>query len=118
MVGKIGIAVCVLAAIVLYGTGKTVLFWLAIASSVILFSTGFLMSYIVARPDMKSFREAVRQMELDGATKEEIIGFMNSPMEETAEYDYKDVPNWIPAIALVSQLAGIVLLITGIIIRF
>lgn len=107
-----------LAAIILYGTGKTILFWLAIAASIILFCTGFLMAYIVASPDMKSFRETVRQMELDGASDKEIIEFMNSPTEETGEYDYDSVPKWMPAIGWLSLLTGVILLVIGIIIRF
>lgn len=109
--GKIGLAICVLAAVVLYGT---TLFWLAVAATVIRFSIGSAIPIILAKPEMKRFKETVKQMELDGATNEEIEEFMNCPTEP---YDCP-VPKWLSAIGWVAQIAGVILLVTGLVIRF
>jgi hypothetical protein len=112
MVGKIGVVICVLAAILLYGTGA--LFWLAILSTLAILIAGFSGAYIAAMPEMRKTEATSYQMEFEGASDEEIIAFINRP--DDPEFD--PILIWSPVISLVGVIAGVGLLIAGVVIRF
>ena len=65
MVAKIGVGICVLAAILLYGAG--ILFWLAIISALVILIAGLAGAYIAAIPEMRKTDDKARQMEFEGA---------------------------------------------------
>lgn len=112
MAAKMGVAICVLAAIPLYGAG--ILFWLAIISALAILISGFAGAYIAAKPEMRKTEDTAYQMEFEGASGEEIIAFIDRP--DDPELD--PMPAWAPAISLIGVIAGVGLLVTGIVIRF
>ena len=61
MVAKIGVGICVLAAILLYGAG--ILFWLAIISALVVLIAGFAGAYIAAIAEMRKTEDTASQME-------------------------------------------------------
>lgn len=115
MVGKIGVAICVLAVILLYGTGA--LFWLAILSALVILIAGFAGAYIAAKPEMRKTEDTARQMELEGASNEQILEFINRS-DDPASYEFDSIPVWVPGISLIGVIAGVGLFIAGIVIRF
>ncbi|AGL03706.1 hypothetical protein [Desulfoscipio gibsoniae] len=115
MVAKIGVGICVLAAILLYGAG--ILFWLAIISALVILIAGFAGAYIAAIPEMRKTDDKARQMEFEGASGEEIIAFIDRP-DDPASYEFDPIPVWAPAISLIGVIAGVGLLVAGVIIRF
>ena len=118
MKSKIAILISLLAVAVLFGTGRPLLFTLAIIFTVVYISADFARAYIVARPEMDQYKNTAKQMELDGATDEEIIEYMNTPIEYKGhEFDYSIVPSWIPVLVILSFVTSVILLISGIIIR-
>jgi len=67
---------------------------------------------------MDQYKNTVRQMELDGATDDEIIEYIDTPREYKGhEFDYSIVPSWIPVLVILSFVTSVILLISGIIIR-
>ena len=113
MVGKIGFIISLLAAVVNYGAAP-LLFWLSVATAVIILVSGYASSYIIARPKIKEHKQSVLQMKQNRATNEEIEEFMKCP-KESVEFDYKAVPTWISIINLLAIVAGLILFILGII---
>jgi len=63
---------------------------------------------------MRKTDDKARQMEFEGASGEEIIAFIDRP--DDPEFD--PIPVWAPAISLIGVIAGVGLLVTGIVIRF
>lgn len=112
MVAKIGVGICVLAAILLYGAG--ILFWLAIISALVILIAGFAGAYIAAAPEMRKTEATAYRMESEGASDEEIIAFIDRP----GEPEFDPIPTWSPVISLIGVIAGVGLFIAGIVIRF
>lgn len=71
MLAKISIVIAIIAAII---HKKGIYLWLSIAAGLVIVIFGYLSSYIVARPVIEAFKRAVRDMEEQGATTEEIEG--------------------------------------------
>ncbi|MDD2554186.1 MAG: hypothetical protein PHT78_12570 [Desulfitobacteriaceae bacterium] len=63
---------------------------------------------------MRKTDDKARQMEFEGASDEEIIAFINRP--DDPEFD--PIPTWSPAISLICVIAGVGLLVAGIVVRF
>lgn len=112
MVAKIGVVICILAAILLYDAG--ILFWLSIISALAILIAGFAGAYIATTPEMRRTEAIAYQMELEGASDEEIIAFIDKP----GEPKFDPIPIWSPVISLAGVIAGVGLFIAGIVARF
>lgn len=56
--------------------------------------SGYVSSYIAARPKIKAYKQTVTQMERNGASDEEIKAYMDRPIEDVT-FDYKAILAWI-----------------------
>jgi hypothetical protein len=62
MVGKAGIIISLITAIINYGTSRPLFFLLSVVAAVVTVVSGYVSSYIVARPEIKAYNQTVVQM--------------------------------------------------------
>ncbi len=112
------IAICTLAAVLLYGREPKFLFWLALAIALFVLITGMSI-FLLARKSAIERREitiALRQLE--GASKRHIQELTAEPiMLEHDDFGDEVVPTWLSITNFLAVLVGGILFITGIIIR-
>ncbi len=108
--------ICILAAVVLYGTGQALLFWLAVAAALSIIFYEISIFCMVTNTAKRRHRKEVEQMRLDRVSQEKFDAYNEGGVELRAE-DYEALPRWIPFIMLIAAALGIILLISGLIIR-
>ena len=111
MLAKISIVVAIISAII---HKRGIYLWLSIAAGLVIVIFGYLSSYIVARPAIEAFKQAVRDMEEQGATTEEIEAFMDRD-EDHSELNKEKGPTWILIIITIASIGAFVLLGIGIV---
>ena len=117
MGGLISVIICVLAVVGFYGTGHPILFSLSIASGIVAFwSWGVMHNY--ATESAKSRHDMMLEsMRAEDRPEDEIARF-DSCIIDPGPADVNAVPNWLATVNMVATLVGVVLLISGAIVRF
>lgn len=103
----------ILAVIVLYGTGKQTLFWLAVGNLALYIGLAIAVALITAKAAYSRQATNIAKMEAGGMSAEEITNRLKFSKE-----DKKSVPTSIRIIAWSSLAAAAALLSAGILIRF
>lgn len=117
MGGLISVIISILAAITFFGTGNPFLFWVCVIIALLSFwSWGIMHNYAMksAKARWNHVRENMIQ---EGRAKEEIDRLDNTPINPSIG-DVNAVPDWLATINMLISVAGIGLLIFGIIVRF
>lgn len=117
MGGLISVIISVLAAFAFYGTGHPLLFGLCLVIVILSFwSWGIMHNYALNSANARWDR--IREnMIREGRSSEEIDNLDSAPIH-LSEADVDVVPDWLATLNLLATLAGIGLLIWGIIVRF
>ena len=116
MFAKIGIVICIAASIINYGNNRPVLFWLSITALIVTFTSSLASSLIKTRPAVKQMEKEFRQMQARGVPKKDIDAFL-AKKTDIKSVSLASVPTWVPSLTLISIVAGIILLIIGIVNR-
>lgn len=117
MGGLISVIISVLAAIAFFGTGHPFLFWLCVAIAVASFwSWGVMHNYALnsAKARWDQIRENMIQ---EGRSPGEIDRLDSAPIHVSTG-DVNAVPDWLARVNMLVTVAGLGLLIWGIIVRF
>lgn len=110
MKGKLGLLVCLLSVISLYSVG-TALFWIAIGNTILNVGTSFAYSFIIARPSIRKYEEALKEKIESGASEAAIDALESFPIEQNDTVG----PKWLLVILWLTFLFSICLLIIGLI---
>ncbi len=117
MGGKVGMLICILAAMSFYDTGHPIQFWAAIVVGIIV-SCSYGIMYNFAMELAKSRRNRLREnMIAEGREKEEIDRLDRTQILITPQ-DANATPNWSSDLNMVATLIGLILLVWGGITRF
>jgi hypothetical protein len=117
MGGFISVLISALAAILLYGTGHSILFILAILITIAcVWTWGIMHNYATSSGEVKHDR-ILQNMKLEGRSVDEIRRFDERIISPTA-HDVDAVPDKLAFINMVSTIIGFILLITSIYFRF
>ena len=117
MGAKISIVLYLIAAILHFINGQMTLFWLSVMLGIVSTGLGFYMSYHQISPEVKEFRDTVKQMEVDGASDDEILEFMDQDTD-VDESILQDSTAWMVTVSTAGIVASFILLVIGVMGRF
>lgn len=114
----LALLISISAFILLYGVGHPFIFWFQLVNTILFLVNSIVIPNLIAMSAMKKFKARVEEAHEQGATDEEIDWILKEEEIEIAEEDEQVVPQWMYIIGLISLVISIILLITGVIIRF
>jgi len=123
--GAIGSAICALSAAILYGTGHPVLFSVACVNGIIEFASWQHMSYFaktLARNRLFVQKLHSGELGTTDAESEQASQYWEHlrktvTMDHVIRRDIQDVPNWITTVNMIAFVIGVILLVSGAIMR-
>ncbi|GEL78661.1 hypothetical protein [Tenuibacillus multivorans] len=110
--GIIFLAISILSVLVLYISGYTLLFWVALVNLILHLIIGLTIPNIIAMNTMKKHKERVYNLEKIGATDTQVYKVIDEDVE-IADEDRNSVPNWIYIFGMLSTSISVILLIIG-----
>lgn len=105
--------ICLFAPILVYGTEATLLFYIALANTILYLITLFAIPNIIAYSAMKKHKTRVEEAYQQGATKEVMESILNDDLE-ILEEDHQAAPKWLYYISFVNVLLAVIFCVWGV----
>lgn len=105
--------ICVLAPIIVYGTGSPLIFYLAFTNTILYLVTIFAIPNIIAYSAMNKHKTRVEEAYQQGATEEEMETILNDDVE-ILEKDCQAVPKLLYVITFVNVVLAIIFCVIGV----
>ncbi len=117
ILNKILIAGFILSTVNYFMMGRMLLALLAGTMLIGYLISSFAGASLAARDEMKKTRNTAYRMEEEGRSKEEILDYIDSPIDSGAEFSYDEVPGWLSAVTLLFYAGSIVLMVASLVMR-
>lgn len=113
MLVKISIFVYLVDLVLYFIKGQFALFGLSVILLIVTTGLSFYISYRQVSPQLKEYEETVYKMEVNGASDDEILDFMDQDTE-VDESKLLKAPLWMHLVVILGVVTSFVLLIVGI----
>lgn len=113
MLVKISTVLYTIGSVLHFASGQIALFVLSVVLGIVTLVLSIYISYLQVSPQLREYRESVRQMEEDGVSDVEILEFMD---QETKVDESKllETPLWMNILVTLGIISSFVLLVVGI----